>query len=568
MVERYGEDAYTSGMKVYTTVNSRLQDSATTAAVNNLIQYDERHGYRGAERELWKQGEAAWSAEEIAKALDDQPIYGDMYPAIVTNVDDDKAVVYVKNQGVKFIAWDGMKWARRFITDTRQGDAPKQPSDVLVAGQQIWTRNLTPNGETEAWHLSQVPNANTAFVALNPENGALLSLVGGFNFVHSKFNRATQSIRQVGSGIKPFIYSAAMNQGLTLATLINDAPINRWDKSQGTAWRPENSPPRYGGPTRMRIGLAQSKNVMAVRVLREVGINNAREYLARFGFDIDHLPKSETLALGAGSLTPLKLAQGYSVFVNGGYYVEPYYIDHVLSPYGELEYQASPSVICQQNCDKPVETAVEDTTSDTQEHLLSTASEGDDNQVVPHYAPQVITEQNAFLVREMLYSNIWGGKGWAGTGWRGQWLHRRDVGGKTGTTNDSKDTWYNGFGPGVVASVWVGFDDHTRKLGRTYVNRNLPRDEQTVGGESGGKTAQPAWIEFMKTALQDVPQAKKTVPSGITRVRIDRATGLLTDKFDDSSMFEYFIDGTEPKKSVQNSPTSTIYSNSEGEELF
>ncbi|ANW24542.1 penicillin-sensitive transpeptidase [Vibrio coralliilyticus] len=569
MVARYGEEAYSSGMNVYTTVDSKLQSAANEAAINNLLAYDERHGYRGAEKVLWKAGQTAFDEQKIDDTLDRVPTYGSLLPAVVIQVTAQQATVWVKNQGVKTLEWDGIKWARKFLTDDRQGPAPKAVTDVLEEGEQIWVRQVeTPveDGEAQtAWHLSQVPNANTAFVAMDPENGAVLSLVGGFNFVHNKFNRATQSVRQVGSSIKPFIYSAAIDKGLTLATLVNDAPINQWDKSQGTAWRPKNSPPTYIGPTRLRIGLAQSKNVMAVRVLREVGLDETRQYLTRFGFDIDQVPRSETIALGAGSLTPMKMAQGYSVFANGGYYVEPHYISKVEGPFGDVEFEATPKSICRQDCEQ---TATEAATNEFQEQDV----EPQDDQT-PQYAPQVISEQTAFLVREMMYSNIWGGgnwrdgTGWNGTGWRAQALKRRDVGGKTGTTNDSKDAWYNGYGPGMVAVSWVGFDDHNRKLGRTKPNSNLGKG-QISGAEAGAKTAQPAWVDFMHTALAGVPAQQKIIPPNIVRVRIDRDSGLLTNKFDSSSMFEYFLEGTEPTEYVTDEITDSIYTSAESEELF
>ncbi|WP_162924277.1 penicillin-binding protein 1A [Vibrio atlanticus] len=581
MVERYGEAAYTSGMKVYTTVDSKLQKAANQAAIKNLLGYDERHGYRGAEKVLWQTAQSAWDQEQIVKHLKSQPTYGDLVPAVVTAVDSKSAQVWVKNQGEGTIEWQGMNWARKFLTDNRQGPAPSQAKEILAVGEQVWVRHEAVTGDevseepteeatTEpetpvVWRLSQVPNANTAFVAMNPNNGAVLSMVGGFNFVHNKFNRATQSIRQVGSGIKPFIYSAAIEKGLTLASLINDAPINQWDKSQGTAWRPKNSPPTYVGPTRLRIGLAQSKNVMAVRVLREVGLDDTRNYLTRFGFDIDEVPRSETIALGAGSLTPMKVAQGYSVFANGGYYVEPFYISRIETPFGETEFQATPKVVCKDDCQQPI----------TSDSMADEFAEQDvDAQV--QYAPQVITEQNAFLVREMMYSNIWGGgdwsagTGWNGTGWRAQPLKRRDIGGKTGTTNDSKDTWYSGYGPGMVATVWVGFDNHNRNLGRTKANSNLGKN-QITGAEAGAKTAEPAWVDFMGTALAGVPAQRKELPENIVRVRIDRETGLLTNKFDSSSMFEYFEKGTEPTEYITERFNDDIYSTSSGEaveELF
>lgn len=581
MVERYGEAAYTSGMKVYTTVDSKLQKAANQAAIKNLLGYDERHGYRGAVKVLWQTEQSAWDHEQIVKHLKSQPTYGDLVPAVVTDVDSKSAQIWVKNQGEGSIEWQGMNWARKFLTDNRQGPAPSQAKEILAVGEQIWVRHeavtgdevseepteeaTTETGAPVVWRLSQVPNANTAFVAMNPNSGAVLSMVGGFNFVHNKFNRATQSIRQVGSGIKPFIYSAAIDKGLTLASLINDAPINQWDKSQGTAWRPKNSPPTYFGPTRLRIGLATSKNVMAVRVLREVGLHETRNYLTRFGFDIDQVPNSETIALGAGSLTPMKVAQGYSVFANGGYYVEPFYISHIDTPFGETEFEATPKVVCKEGCKQTI----------TTDPMADEFSEQDVDAKV-QYAPQVISEQNAFLVREMMYSNIWGGgdwrkgTGWTGTGRRAQTLKRRDIGGKTGTTNDAKDTWYNGYGPGIVATVWVGFDNHNRNLGRTTTNANLGK-YQVSGGEFGGRTAQPAWIEFMGTALAGVPAQRKNIPENIVRVRIDRDTGLLTNKSDSSSIFEYFVKGTEPTEYVAERFNDDIYSTSSGEtveELF
>ncbi|RTZ13888.1 PBP1A family penicillin-binding protein [Vibrio aquaticus] len=568
MVKRYGEEAYTSGMNIYTTVDSKLQQAANEAAINNLLAYDERHGYRGAEKVLWKQGEAAFEFDKIEKTLRRVPTYGKLVPAVVTEVSNKQATVIIKGEGEQILSWDGVKWARKFLTDDRQGPAPKRIQDVLEVGEQVWVRQVSISSDNEEstaeWHLSQVPNANTAFVSMNPENGAVLSLVGGFNFIHNKFNRATQSVRQVGSSIKPFIYSAAVDQGLTLATLINDAPINQWDKSQGTAWRPKNSPPTYTGPTRLRIGLAQSKNVMAVRVLREVGLEETRQYLARFGFDVDQVPRSETIALGAGSLTPMKMAQGYSVFANGGYYVEPFYISKVEGPYGDLEFEATPKTICTQDCET---NPVIDTEFNEQDVV-------EDEAQTVQYAPQVITEQTAFLVREMMYSNVWGGgnwrdgTGWNGTGWRAQKLERRDIGGKTGTTNDSKDAWYNGYGPGMVAVAWVGFDDHNRKLGRTKPNSNLDSKSQISGAEAGAKTAQPAWVDFMHTALEGVPQQQKEIPEDIVRVRIDRDSGLLTNKFDSSSMFEYFVKGTEPTEYITNELTDSIYTSEGGEELF
>lgn len=577
MVERYGEDAYTSGMRIYTTVDPKLQRAAQTAAVNNLLSYDQRHGFRGAVATLWKPEQTAWTTDKVIEHLNKQPSYGELQAAVVMAINGKSAQVLTNDGEQHTIEWSGMKWARKFMTDTRQGPAPKTAADILAAGQQIWVQQ-----KEQQWVLSQVPDANTAFVAVSPQNGAVKAMVGGFNFVHSKFNRATQSIRQVGSSIKPFIYSAALEKGMTLATLVNDAPINRWDKSMGTAWRPKNSPPTYNGPTRLRLGLAQSKNVMAVRVLQNVGLDDTISYLTRFGFKREDLPRAEAIALGAGSLTPLEMAQGFSVFANGGYYVEPYFIERVEDPYGNLVYQANPNIVCNNDCQREQQQAGNNIAASravlndiaiSEQELGDTGSAIESDQQQTRYAPQVISEQNAFLVREMLESNIWGGgdwrhgSGWNGTGWRGQVLKRRDVGGKTGTTNGSKDAWYSGFGPNIVATSWVGFDDHSRELGKAAWNNNLDK-KQISGGEAGAKTAQPAWVTFMETALEDVPVQRKQLPSDIVKVRIDRDTGKLSNRNDYTSMFEYFEKGTEPTEQVGEGSSDGIFESDSSDELF
>lgn len=590
MVERYGDNAYTSGMRIYTTVNPALQKAAERAAISNLLNYDQRHGYRGAVATLWQPAQPAWDINRIIEHLNKQPSYGDLVSAVVTKVNSKSAEIVVKGGEHIAIAWDGMKWARQFITDTRQGAAPKAATEILATGQQIWVQQQAHHSEdgqkSQTWILSQVPDANTAFIAISPQNGAVAAMVGGFNFVHSKFNRVTQSVRQVGSSIKPFIYSAALDNGMTLATLINDAPVNRWDQSQGTAWRPKNSPPTYNGPTRLRLGLAQSKNVMAVRVLRRVGLDKTIRYLTRFGFKRKDLPRAEAIALGAGSLTPIEMAQGFSVFANGGYYVEPYFIERVEDPYGNLIYQANPNIVCNRECQHKQQQASDPVavTSGTSRVVLNDiaiseqelGSAGSGQEIDPQqvkYAPQVISEQNAFLVREMMESNIWGGgdwrhgSGWNGTGWRGQVLKRRDIGGKTGTTNSSKDAWYSGFGPNIVATAWVGFDSHNRELGKASWNNNLGK-KQISGGEAGAKTAQPAWVAFMKVALEEVPVQRKQLPSDIVTVRIDRETGKLSNRNDFSSMFEYFTKGSEPTVLVTEGGADSVFESDSSNELF
>lgn len=551
-VEKYGNDVYESGYKIYTTIDSKLQKNAQKAAINNLFAYDERHGYRGATLALWEPSQAPWGDRKIRNHLKKQPTYGPLIPAVVVALNQQSASVVTMNENLT-LRWDGLKWARPFLTDSLQGAAPKMAKDILKEGQQIWVRK-----NDQYWQLSQVPDSNTALVSISPETGNIKALVGGFNFVHSKFNRATQSVRQVGSSIKPFIYAAALERGTTLATLINDAPINQWDETQGIAWRPKNSPAIYDGPTRVRVGLARSKNVMAVRLLRQIGLDNAINFLNRFGFKTSNLPKAESLALGSGSQTPLEMAQGYTAFSNGGYYMQSRYIDKVESPYNELIYKEDVPTICKK-CGKKAKNQSATVLGDTGLQVNS--------------PPQVISEQNAFLVREMLEANIWGGgswrdaSSWVGTGWRAKKpLNRHDIGGKTGTTNDSRDAWYVGYGPNLVTTVWMGFDDHLRTLGTTTRNENLPKD-QVYGGESGGKTAQPAWIDYMVAALEKVPEKKKITPANIVSVRIDRSSGLRSRNAKGST-FEYFIRGTEPTQYAQDPDRAGNIYESTGEELF
>jgi len=601
MIKNYGDEAYTSGIKVYTTLDAKRQTQAQNAAINNLFNYDLRHGYRGPQAKLWTTQEQAFSRDKINDYLNKQPVYAPLYPAVVTQINDkEKTALIVMKGETKDITldWEHIKWARPYKTDNRQGAVPKKISDVLSSGDQIWIRKVQDKKGTESWSLSQLPLANTAFVSLDTHDGAIQAMIGGFNFQYSKFNRATMSVRQVGSNIKPFIYSAALNSGLTLATPINDAPIIQWDKYKGEAWRPKNSPARYLGPLPLKRGLAQSKNVMAIRVLRSVGIDYAVDYLTRFGFKKESLPHVEALALGAVSLTPLELARGYAVFANGGYLVTPYYIDHITAPTGEILYQAYPKVACTQHCpstllprdpvpqDEPSNQATQDSQAVTQG--LSDATTNNINispaphpsqlnaldHDAPQYAPQVISSQNAFLTRELLQANIWGGGSWKykttwlGTGWRARVLKRHDIGGKTGTTNDAMDAWYTGYGPNMLTTVWVGFDNYEHQLGRTVYNANLSR-QQVTGYESGGKTAQPAWVDFMRNALKSIKPQPMQIPEGIIQEKVDIRTGLLSNgQHPASTISEYFIKGTEPTEHDEDENTHLINGANGSIELF
>ncbi|QSX37040.1 penicillin-binding protein 1A [Shewanella sedimentimangrovi] len=565
LVQKFGEEeAYTGGYSVYTTISSDLQLKAQQALRNNVYAYDERHGYRGAAERLWQDTPPADA--EIIKTLKRTVAVQELQPAAVLSVAEQAAEVLLGSGERLTLNWDGIKWARRFISDKRQGAAPTKASEVLNPGERIWVRH---NGEQ--WQLSQVPEVSSATVTLDPKNGAILALVGGFSFSQSQYNRVTQAKRQLGSNIKPFIYAAALEKDFTLATLINNAPINKPDIRQGTAWRPKNSPDIYGGPTRLRVGLAQSINVMSVRAMRHIGLDETIATLARFGFDPADLPRNESLALGSPSVTPLQVVTAFASFANGGFLLEPYFIDRIEHADGTLAEKANPALACEppQSDDQAMQSLIN---AMQQEAGTPQAPCGGTD---ARYAERVISKQTAFLVGDALKSVIWGGGDWSqGTGWNGTaWraarlIKRHDIAGKTGTTNESRDTWFSGFNPKLVSTFWVGFDDHSRELGRTAWNANGAKD-QISGAEAGAKTAGPGWNEFMLHALEGTEEIAIVPPEGIVSARIDLASGKLSRKTDQTSDFEYFRAGTEPTEyATETQDSSTIFTDSPPEELF
>ncbi len=577
MLSRYGkEEAYTSGFKVYTTINAKLQNAAQQAIVTNIENYDQRHGYRGAIKSLrpiltekvlnktlkdnteetTSKSIEPLSINEIKLALEETQSYQNLLPAVVTNITDQQVTIAIdvikhsnphNEQLIEAsIDWPGLSWAREFITDNKQGVPPKKASDILHYGDVIYVQK-----EANGYRLSQLPDVSSALVALSPNNGAILASVGGFSFKQSQYNRTTQAKRQVGSNIKPFIYSTALDNGFTLASIINDAPINQWDRSTGIVWRPKNSPPTYVGPLRVRLGLAQSKNVISVRLLRSIGLNKIIDHLSLFGFNPLDLPHNESLALGSASLTPLEVATGFATFANGGFLIKPYLIERIEDPFGHIIYQANPAIACEQCTQNQAQNDVDNLPNE------------DGDQQKQKLAERVISKQNAFLITQAMNSVIWGSDWsskhpWQGTGWRARALNRRDIAGKTGTTNSSKDAWFSGFNRRLVATTWIGFDDHSRDLGKVRYNANLGK-QQIAGTEAGAKSAQPAWIDFMKVALPDLPIEPFVQPENIISVRIDKATGKLTTKIDKSSTFEYFVKGTEPKTYVNKDNSSNIF---------
>jgi penicillin-binding protein 1A len=593
MLTRYGkEQAYTGGFKVFTTVTDKLQQAAHSAITKNLLRYDQRHGYRGALDSLRPNNEQTDIAssqvnenaqltpdflpltdEQIATALNNTNYYEMLVPAVVTQVNEKSVNITLQNNEKVTIPWAGMAWARPYINDQKQGKPPKVAADIFHYGDVIFV-NKTSTGE---YRLSQLPAASAAVVSLSPDNGAIKAAVGGFSFKQSQFNRVTQAKRQVGSNIKPFIYSAALENGFTLASLINDAPINQWDRSTGVVWRPKNSPETYVGPIRIRLALAQSKNVVAVRLLKSIGIDKTIDHLSSFGFSPDELPRNESLALGSASLTPLELVTGFATFANGGFLIEPYLIERIENAEGEVIYQANPKLACDP-CTAPSEPDenTQEINGYTDEYVKEPLVDEQPISEALISAPRAISAQNAFLITQALNSAIWGAdwsvdNGWQGTGWRARTLQRRDIGGKTGTTNEAKDAWFSGFTRRLVTTSWIGFDDPSRNLGKSVYNNNLGRN-QITGKEFGAKSAQPAWISFMKVALTDIATETFDPPAEIVSVRIDKATGKLTTKTNKSSLFEYFELGTVPTEYISTDNSADIFQSGEAiknaEELF
>jgi penicillin-binding protein 1A len=534
VVDVYGKEAYSSGLKVYTTVNSKFQTAANNAIYNGLMGYEKRHGYYGA-LENWGQPKAK-KMDTWQDQLDDLESYQDLLPAAILDVNAQSATALLGNGDRITIPWAGLSWARPNIDDEHVGPLPASPYDVVKLGDVVYVRYTG-----KFWELTQLPEIEGALVALNPKNGAILSLVGGFSHHRSNFNRATQAERQPGSSFKPFVYSAALAHGFTLASIINDAPLVFVDKSrEDELWRPQNDNQKFYGPMRLRAALTKSRNLVSIRILNTIGLRYAINYLHRFGFTDADLPRSLTLALGAGSVTPLQLATGYSIFANGGYRVKPYFIDHIERDNGEQVYRENPFTVCE---DCLVDE--EDSTS-TKISEDSTKKGADSGKILP--APRVITPQNAYLITSVLQDVIT-----KGTARRAIALNRSDIAGKTGTTNNQFDAWFAGYNQEVVATVWVGYDQPSSVY------------------EFGGELALPIWMEFMQVALAGKPDLKWDQPAGIVTVRIDPHTGLLAYPGQRDSMFEKFMEENAPadQASASQQPRdASAGTASEAEHLF
>jgi penicillin-binding protein 1A len=538
-VERLGEQAYTRGYSVYTSVVPQEQRAATEAVRSGLRSYAQRHGYVGpiahhnaglipaVSRLRADKATAAAPAgadSSARRTLDDllaehEPA-GDLQPAVVLRVETDRALVYRRNGGLARVPWQAMQWAAPRQPDGGVGPSPDEPADVLAAGDVIHVAGR-PGDSTV--RLAQRPRVQGAFVALDPHDGAIRALVGGFDFAHSQFNRAVQAHRQPGSTFKPFVYSAALDHGFTAATLVNDAPVVFDAATLGGAWRPQNYSGRVFGPTRLREGLVHSRNLVSIRVLRRIGVPYAIDYVQRFGFAAERLPHDLTLALGSASVTPLQMARAYAVFANMGYRVQPYLITRIADASGAVVHRADPAFVCDAACREARRRASEQTDPGDIQPIAArgdgSAAGARKDESGPRFAPRVISKQNAYLVRSFLRDVAR-----RGTAQGTRVLGRDDIGAKTGTTNEQRDAWFSGFAGSLVATAWIGYDQ-----GRTLGHR-----------ETGARAAMPIWLDFMRTGLAGTPERWPALPAGMVSVRIDPETGRYAAPGNDNAVFEIF----------------------------
>ncbi|WP_421548920.1 penicillin-binding protein 1A [Pseudomonas sp. QD4] len=507
MVGRYGSDAYTEGFRVTTTVPSNLQEMANTAVHEGLISYDQRHGYRGPESRLPGKTQAAW-ASELTKQ---RPISG-LEPAIVTQVDKTGVQVLTRT-GEEHVSWDSMKWARPFLNTNSMGPAPKQPSDVAQVGDLIRVQRQADN----SLKFSQLPVAQGALVSLDPQNGAIRALVGGFAFEQSNYNRAMQAKRQPGSSFKPFVYSAALDNGYTAASLVNDAPIVFVDEYLDKVWRPKNDTNTFLGPIRMREALYKSRNLVSIRLLQSMGVDRTIDYISKFGFNKQDLPRNLSLALGTATLTPMEIATGWSTFANGGYKISPYIIDKIESRNGENLFTANPPSV-------PNSVSASSGIAAPSEQTFTVNQVGGENPAqpvaqTPAVAERIVDGRTTYILNSMLQDVIK-----LGTGRRALALGRTDLAGKTGTTNESKDAWFSGYNADYVTTVWTGFDQ-PESLGRR---------------EFGGTVALPIWMNYMGAALKGRPPHTQPEPEGILSLRVDPVSGRAATPGTPNAYFELF----------------------------
>ncbi|UAW98713.1 penicillin-binding protein 1A [Halopseudomonas nanhaiensis] len=504
MIERYGDAAYIDGYHVYTTIDSELQEQANRALREGLLEYDRRHGYRGPEA---RHPDAP--VEEYPRLLRDYAYLGGLAPAMVRAIDSDSVDIILRNGGEAVIPWEQMKWARPQLGVDSLGPAPGAPDDVLAVGDVVRVTRV----QDDTYRLAQLPQAQSALVALSPLDGSIQALTGGFSFVQSKYNRVTQARRQPGSSFKPFLYAAALDNGYTPASLVNDAPLVYVDEFQDTEWRPRNSGGDFLGPIRLREALYRSRNLVSIRLMQDMGVDRSLDYIQRFGFRREELPRNLSASLGTSELTPLQIAQGYSVIANGGFAVRPYVIDRVEDRFRQVVFLAQPPIA-----------------ESAQDHFEERLAEYRDKVLAPleedvTVAERVLDPRTTYQLTSMLKDVIT-----RGTAVRARQLERDDLAGKTGTTNDQKDGWFSGYNADLVVTVWVGFDQPATLGKREY----------------GGTTALPIWMRFMDGALEGRPEHSQSMPDGLVSVRIDPTTGRAARPGSSAGYFEVFKEEDAP----------------------
>lgn len=546
IVEKYQDKAYTQGYDVYTTLDSQAQIYATDALRKTLEDYDHRHGYRGAEDHI--NLEDYVSQDELLDKLSNYQTVGDLQAGLVLKSSRHEATVLLTDETVIHLQLDDVKWASKFISANRRGATPKRVSDVLVAGDIIRVRPHSPAAKKEEngnstdikakttdatvanWQLTQIPTVGGALVLMDPHNGAIRAVMGGYDFYHSKFNRATQAMRQPGSSFKPIIYSAALSRGFAPSSIVNDAPIT----IPGSNWQPKNFGGSYIGPTTLSEALAKSRNLVSIRLLRDTGIPYTINYATRFGFPQKDLPANLTLALGTGVTTPVQMATAYSAFANGGFKVDAHFINRIQDSNGQVLFDATTETrqVCGDNirlcpirkpkkASEPAtelalpkeEQATKDKAQKKDDSTVADESEIKDYETEPGKiapaATRIIDSRTQYQIVTMMQGVTQFGTAAAVS----KSLHRTDIAGKTGTTSDQRDSWFCGFTPNYVAVAWSGFDDMA-ELGE---------------GETSGKVAVPMWISFMKNVLSDIPEKKFKRLEKLQLVKIDAKTGLLAD---------------------------------------
>ncbi|WP_418141403.1 penicillin-binding protein 1A [Marinobacter sp. MA] len=542
MVRRFGEDAYTDGYTVTLTVDGEKQQVATEALRNGLEAYDRRHGFRGPIGQI---DEDTLATSELSDVILNYPRVESLLPAIVEEVDDESGEVrvYARVVGPAIMPFETMTWASRYKTENLTGPEPEKPSDVVSPGDVVYVRAQEPvqaSSKADADEssqqvddpeqptaatvaLAQIPRVEGALISLEAKTGAIQALAGGYSFGQSKYNRAIQARRQPGSTFKPFLYLSALESGMTPATIYNDAPIVFDDSELETAWRPQNSSGQFYGPTRLREALYRSRNLVSIRLLRDLGIEKTLNYLAQLEIPTENMPDNLSLSLGSGQLTPMELARGMAVIANGGYDVEPYLIETISDFSGEIIYQAPKTILCDENCKEVAEQAIPET-DESDAATPANASQGNEEPLEVRVMPRLADERAVFILHSMMQDVIR-----RGTGRRALALGRDDIAGKTGTTNEQKDTWFAGFNHDIATTTWVGFDQPA-PLGRR---------------EFGASTALPIWLDYMEVALEGAPSSLMPRPNGIVNIRINPETGQRARPGEDG-IFEVFREEDAP----------------------